>query len=273
MSKRTTFKRLLRPTQTEKKTPPQGPCERETTCARESKPWEREDFEMNRGEERVPSPAPGSSADADQGKGDVPTADAAAGPVAFDPGDRGESCAGVGQSASGSGKDAEIMRDSGAGEGEDPDRRISDGSVKKVDPPVRLYTDLSVCRALGIKRRVLAEARTAATRGQDWDAVGDEVGMTHQWVADFAKELGISPDFDRLEPVSGRYVSVRLVGTTPNKCLVQVELEATRTREFARTRNIMDHPIHYREVFCCERISLPTDQHLEWVAAPNEMNY
>lgn len=245
MSKKTTFKRLLRPTQTEKEAP-QEPCEHGTTsCAQESKPWEREDFEMNRGEERVPSPAPGPSADADQGKGDVLTSDAAAGPVASDPGGRGESCAGAGQSASTSGHEA----------------------------VPQIYTDLSVCRALGIKRRVLAEARTAATRGQDWDAVGDEVGMTHQWVVDFAKELGIASDFDRLEPVSGRYVSVRLVGTTPNRCLVQVELEATRTREFARVRNIMDHPIHYREVFCCERISLPTDQHLEWVAAPNEMKY
>ncbi|MBQ3290151.1 MAG: hypothetical protein IJH50_12120, partial [Kiritimatiellae bacterium] len=209
------------------------------------KPWEREDFEMNRGEEIGSSPAPGLSADADQGKGNMPTPDAAAGPVASDPGDRGESCAGVGQSA----------------------------STSEHEPIPCIYTDLSVCRALGIKRRVLAEARTAATRGQDWDAVGDEVGMTHQWVADFAKELGISPDFNRLEPVSGRYVSVRLVGTTPNRCLVQVELEATKAREFARTRNIMDHPIHYREVFCCERINLPTDVHLEWVAAPNEVKY
>ena len=200
---------------------------------------------MNRGEEIGSSPAPGLSADADQGKGNVPTPDAAAGPVSSDPGDSGESCVGVGQSA----------------------------STSEHEPIPCIYTDLSVCRALGIKRRVLAEARTAATRGADWDAVGDEVGMTHQWVADFAKELGSAPDFDRLEPVSGRYVSVRLVGTTPNKCLVQAELEATRTREFARTRNIMDHPIHYREVFCCERINLPTDVHLEWVAAPNEVKY
>lgn len=231
MSKRTTFKRLLRPTQTEKEAPLQEPLE--------------EDFEMNRGEEIGSSPEPGLSADADQGKGNVPTPDAAAGPVASDPGDSGESCVGVGQSA----------------------------STSEHEPIPCIYTDLSVCRALGIKRRVLAEARTAATRGQDWDAVGDEVGMTPRWVADFAKELGISPDFNRLEPVSGRYVSVRLVGKTPNKCLVQVELEATRTREFARTRNIMDHPIHYREVFCCERINLPTDVHLEWVAAPNEVKY
>ena len=237
MSKRTTFKRLLRPTQTEKRTPPT--CAQDSaSCAQEAKPWEREDFEMNRGEERVPSPAPGPSADADQGKGNVPTPDAAAGPVASDPGDRSESCADVGQSAM-----------------------------------MCIYTDLSVCRVLGIRRRVLAEARTAATRGADWNAVGEEVGMTGRWVADFARELGVEFEFDRLEAVTGRYVSVRLVGTTPNRCLVQVELEATKAREFARTRNIMDHPIHYREVFCCERINLPTDVHLEWVAAPNEVKY
>lgn len=245
MSKRTTFKRLLRPTQTEKKTPPQEPCERgaascergAASCAQEAKPWEREDFEMNRGEERVPSPAPGPSADAGRGKGDVPTFGAASS-VASDPGDKSESCADVGQSAM-----------------------------------MCIYTDLSVCRALGIRRRVLAEARTAATRGADWNAVGEEVGMTGRWVADFAQEIGVEFEFDRLEAVTGRYVSVRLVGTTPNRCLVQVELEATKAREFARTRNIMDHPIHYREVFCCERINLPTDVHLEWVAAPNEVKY
>lgn len=138
-----------------------------------------------------------------------------------------------------------------------------------------IYTDVSVCRYLGIKRRILAEARTAATRGRDWDVIGEEVGMTRQWIEDFALEFGIVPDFSegRLAPVTGRFVSVRLVGTTPNKCLVQVELEATRTREFARTRNVMDYPIHYKEVFCCERIMIPSDVHLEWVAAPNEVKY
>ena len=138
-----------------------------------------------------------------------------------------------------------------------------------------IYTDVSICRTLGIKRRVLAEARTAATRGRDWDAVGEEVGMTRRWVDDFSLELGIVPDFSEgsLVPVTGRYVSVRLVGTTPNKCLVQVELEANRRREFARVRNVMDYPIHYKEIFCCERIILPSDVHLEWAAAPNEVKY
>ncbi|MBR3223397.1 MAG: hypothetical protein IKF72_14355 [Kiritimatiellae bacterium] len=199
---------------------------------------------MNRGEERMPSPAPGPSADAGRGKGDVPTFGAASS-VASGPDDRGESCADVGQSAIDVGQSAMMC----------------------------IYTDLSVCKALGIRRRVLAEARTAATREADWNAVGEEVGMTGRWVADFAREIGVKFEFDRLEAVTGRYVSVRLVGTTPNKCLVQVELEATKKREFARVRNIMNYPIHYREVFCCERISLPTDVHLEWVAGPNEMKY
>ena len=152
----------------------------------------------------------------------------------------------------------------------------SDQAAPATDAAVQqIYTDLSVCRTLGIKRRVLAEARTAATRGRYWDAVGEEVGMTREWVYDYAVKNGIVPDFfgSGLEPVSGKYVSVRLIGTTPNKCLVQVELEATKKREFARTRNIMDHPIHYKEVFSCIRIMLPVDIHLEWIAAPNEMKY
>lgn len=227
MSKNTTFKRLLRPSSPtatgQKKSPIQ-------------KAW---GTDMNRGEENESSPASGPSADTDQSKGNVPTADVEAGSVASDPGDRGESCVGLGLSAS------------------------------------QIYTDLSVCRCLGIKRRVLAEARTAATRGRDWDAVGEEVGMTREWVYDYAIKHGIVPDFfgNGMEPVTGKYVSVRLIGTTPNKCLVQVELEATKNREFARTRNIMDHPIHYKEVFSCLRIMLPADIHLEWVAAPNEMKY
>ncbi|MBR4615036.1 MAG: hypothetical protein IKO55_05465, partial [Kiritimatiellae bacterium] len=126
-----------------------------------------------------------------------------------------------------------------------------------------------------IRRRVLAAARTAASRGRDWDAIGEEVGMTKAWIEDYALEHGLLPDFfgSGLEKVSGKYVSVRLTGTTPNKCLVQVEVEASGKREFARTRNVCEHPIHYKEVFSCIRAELPTDVHLEWIAAPNEIRY
>lgn len=138
-----------------------------------------------------------------------------------------------------------------------------------------IYTDLSVCRALRIKRRVLANARTQSSRGRDWDANGEEVGMTKAWITDYALEHGIVPDFfnGQLEKVSGEYVSVRLIGTTPNKCLVQVECEASGKREFARTRNVMEHPIHYKEAFCCVRVQMPADVHLEWTAKPNNVKY
>jgi len=140
---------------------------------------------------------------------------------------------------------------------------------------LEIYTDESVCRVLGIRRRVLADARTAVSKGTNWDAFKEEVGMTRKWVYDYATSHGICPDFFNggLEKVSGDYVSVRLVGTTPNLGLVQVELEATGKREFARTKNIMQFPIHYLEVFSCMRIHLPADEHLEWVSRPNEVKY
>lgn len=146
------------------------------------------------------------------------------------------------------------------------------GEVKKQP---EIYTDVSVCKMLHVRRRVLAEARKEVTRGRDWDAIGEEVGMTRAWIYAYALEHGIVPDFfgEQLKPVKGRYVSVRLIGTTPNRCLVQVEIEATKKREFARTRNIMEYPIHYMEVFSCIRIDMPTDPHLEWIAAPNEAKY
>ena len=147
----------------------------------------------------------------------------------------------------------------------------SPGELKKQP---EIYTDLSVCKVLGIRRRVLADARTAATRGRDWDAIGEEVGMTRAWIEDLALEFGLVPDFlDELERVSGRFTSVRLIGTTPNLTLVQVELEANKKREFARTRNIITYPIHYKEVFSCIRVPMAADMHLEWIAAPNDMKY
>lgn len=147
------------------------------------------------------------------------------------------------------------------------------GAAAQAAPTPTIYTDKSVCRCLRIRRGVLGAARTAEGRGRDWDAVGDEVGMTHDWVVNYALDHGIVPDFfnGQLETVSGRYVSVRLVGTHPNNCICIVELEASGKREFARIRNIMQYPIGYREVFSCVRINLPADKHLEWIAGPNEV--
>lgn len=46
-----------------------------------------------------------------------------------------------------------------------------------------VYTDLSVCRALGVRRRKLVEERKLAgcVRGVDWDIANGEVGMMGAW--------------------------------------------------------------------------------------------
>lgn len=137
-------------------------------------------------------------------------------------------------------------------------------------PPV-VYSDKDVCRVLRVRRRVLVEARTAASRGVDWDAANAEVGMTRAWVDRYALDHHVVPDFTApLLPTEGRYVSVRLIGTTPNLCLVQVELEATGEREFCRTRNQKVYPMHFMEAFSAVRLS---DGQLEWIHEPNAMKY
>ena len=146
---------------------------------------------------------------------------------------------------------------------------------EKKEPPsaAEVFTDLSVCRALGVRRRTLVEARTEKSRGRDWDAVKEEVGMTKEWVLAYAARNGLSSDLAGLEPVSGRYVSVRLVGTTQNRCICIGELVATGRREFVRVRNLMQHPIHLGEHFDCFRIDMAGDNHLEWTSQPNEVKY
>lgn len=152
--------------------------------------------------------------------------------------------------------------------------KASESAPSSDQKDVAVYTDKSACRYLRVRRRVLAEARTQTSRGVDWDAVGEEVGMTKAWIDAYAIKHGIVPDFAaQLERVSGKYVSVRLVGTTVNHCICIVELEATGTRMYARTRNIMAYPIHYKDVFDCLRVDAPGGSRLEWIAAPNDMPY
>ena len=148
----------------------------------------------------------------------------------------------------------------------------SQGALKR---EVGIFTDKSVCQVLGIRRRILAKARTLDSRGRNWDSVGQEVGMTWAWIKKYAAEHGISVDVSKteLEPVSGDYVSVRHISNTPNVCVVLVEREIDGKRELARTRNVSEHPIYGNEVFTCIRTGLPSNAHLEWIARPNEIKY
>lgn len=154
--------------------------------------------------------------------------------------------------------------------GPDPVSLSGSGSGESGSKKV-IYTDKSVCNMLRIKRRILAEARTEKSRGVDWDAVGEEVGMTKEWCDNYALLHGICPNFAGgvFEEVKGRYISCKLCGTTPNRTIVQVELEASKKRQFARVRNISMFPIHYGEVFTC----IINNGFLEWFSEPNEVRY
>ena len=55
------------------------------------------------------------------------------------------------------------------------------------DSTVDVFTDWSVAKALGVKRRWLVRHRLTAARGRDWAVVNGEVGMTKAWCV---KHLG-----------------------------------------------------------------------------------
>ena len=89
-----------------------------------------------------------------------------------------------------------------------------------------LYTVESICRAMGLRRRVVVEMRSRAVRGREWgvDASG-EVGMSGTWCAERGLNLGA---LERLP--GGRTtlradgVQVRLrVGAEAVRCGMEVE--------------------------------------------------
>ena len=148
----------------------------------------------------------------------------------------------------------------------------SSSEKKEAAAPVVVYGDLTVCRYLGIRRRKLAEARTAKSRGEDWDCCGLHAGMTKAWIDRYALENHIVPKFDvPLEPIKegDGIVSVVLIGTHPNPCRCTVEVLATGEHRFATVRNLYQYPIHLREAFDCVQVP----DNLEWYAKPNEVAY
>lgn len=240
---KTSFKKLLRSSE-KKEARADAPA---------VKPWETSNI-ANAGEKQIAPAAAEPSPDADRPKGTCPDV----GSATVDGTDSG-------QSGSSSGTEAESRQsDEEQGRSAPPsERRAPD-----------VFTDKSVCRYLRVRRRVLAEARTQTSRGVDWDAVGEEVGMTKAWIDAYAIKHGIVPNFAvTLERISGKYVSVRLVGTTPNLCICIARIEASGTIMFARVRDLVTYPMHYQEVFDCLRVDAPGGSRLEWIAAPNDMPY
>lgn len=134
-----------------------------------------------------------------------------------------------------------------------------------------VYDDVSICRALRIHRRVIANARTKKTRGKDWDCVGRHAGMTKDWIEREALKRGIVPDFTNnpLKPIQpgDRVVSCILVGTWPNKTRVTVKLVATGDIKIATVRDA--------DEFCLYEIFDAQDygSELTWTAKLNDVRY
>lgn len=138
--------------------------------------------------------------------------------------------------------------------------------------PATVFDDVTVCRYLGIRRRVLDAARTASARGTDWDCVDDHAGMTKAWIDAYALQHHLMPNFNiKLTPITSGdgVVSVRLIGTHPNLEMCGVEKLSDGSRMFAHVRNLLTYPIHFREGFDCRQVGT----RLEWVHNLNDVIY
>lgn len=117
-------------------------------------------------------------------------------------------------------------------------------------PPL-VYGDLAVCRALRIRRRLIAAARTKESRGRDWDCVGLHAGMTKEWIDRKALELHVVPDFRHLQPIepNDHVVSCMLSACVPNPQRAVVEYVATGERKVVWVADTTQ--MRMREIFDC----------------------
>lgn len=148
------------------------------------------------------------------------------------------------------------------------------GSSEQASAPhqaVEIYGDVEVCRLLKIRRRKIAEARTKATRGIDWDCVGLHAGMTKKWIEETAIKQGIVPDFFNvpLTPIKENdgIVSCKLLGTWPNRTKVTVEIVATGEAKVATVRDANE--FHLYDIFDAKDYG----REIQWTAELNNATY
>lgn len=138
-------------------------------------------------------------------------------------------------------------------------------------PSIEVYGDVEVCRLLKIRRRKIAEARTKATRGVDWDCVGLHAGMTKKWIQETAIKQGIVPDFFNvpLTPIKegDGIVSCKLLGTWPNRTKVTVEVVATGDAKVATVRDANE--FHLYDIFDAKDYG----REIQWTAELNDVIY
>lgn len=104
----------------------------------------------------------------------------------------------------------------------------------------RCYKDWSVCAILGIRRRVLAEAKRPAGLGVDWGFTGAEAGMSFIWIKKEAAARGIALDKGRLGMLvaikeTTTLYTVRKIGPTANGGISIVLFLKSGERGLART--------------------------------------
>lgn len=116
-----------------------------------------------------------------------------------------------------------------------------------------LYSDVTICQALRIRRRELVKARTKNNRGNEWDFVNDQVGMTREWIEKKALEIHHVPIFELLVPIPDdtQVVSVSFKAAVPNINRAVVEVLKTGERQIAWVKD--NREIYLNEVFDCSR--------------------
>lgn len=117
--------------------------------------------------------------------------------------------------------------------------------------PAPLYSDVTICQALRIRRRELVKARTKNNRGVDWDFIGKQVGMTREWIEKKALEIHQVPKFELLIPIpeNTQAVSVSFKAAVPNINRAVVEVLKTGERQVAWVKD--NREIYLNEVFDC----------------------
>lgn len=134
-----------------------------------------------------------------------------------------------------------------------------------------IYTDDSVCAALNVRRRILAGYRTRGTFGRWWSCVNLRAGMTRAWIDFYAKREGTAVNEAALVKIekNDRRISVRFVARLANPYLCIVELEADGSRQHARIRHIMAHPMGEKQCFTCAN----SINAIEWSTTENKAKW
>ena len=113
-----------------------------------------------------------------------------------------------------------------------------------------VYDDTDVCALMGLRRRILVQARTRRSRGVDWGAVGSHVGMTAAWVARKRPDA----DLSRLAPIRAGdgIVTVEVVAHCQNVQVAICRRVADGAKELVRVRD--SRHLHIGDQFDAERI-------------------